>query len=384
MLLVGAATLACGRDGGPGHVDHANQTEPPPGPSTPTGPSTPSTPAGSLRWLGRVDASDPAAVRFAWSGAGLIATVRGAEIAVKLRSGASGSHPVWFQPVVDGARGERFAVGVGAEESITLASGLSPGDHVVELYRESEGAEHIPVSTHLGFTSGVVVGAPAGSGRLLEVVGDSITAGYGNLGSETHPGWSNDFMCDWTTENSSWYQTYAAMAGRALSAEVSSVALSGWGLYSGAGDRSAVLGNVHGNALGAAGTVRYDFPRRADAVVVNLGTNDSNDWNERGYVDAGLALLAQLRAVYPEAWVFFSIGPMLGEPALSKVSAAQAAIVTQARAGGDTRVESFHFDTQPLGNDGEVPTGCNWHPDVAEHQRMADVLVSHLRQRLGW
>jgi len=51
------------------------------------------------------------------------------------------------------------------------------------------------------------------AGRLIEVVGDSISAGYGNLGSEPHPNWVASPACHWTADNSTWYQTYAALAG---------------------------------------------------------------------------------------------------------------------------------------------------------------------------
>ena len=38
------------------------------------------------RWVGRVDASNPDAVRFAWDGAGVVAIVAGSTIATKLRT----------------------------------------------------------------------------------------------------------------------------------------------------------------------------------------------------------------------------------------------------------------------------------------------------------
>jgi hypothetical protein len=137
---------------------------------------------GQPRWLGRVDASDPGAVRFAWQGAGVVATVNGSEIAVTLRT--EGTDTVFFQPVIDGVATERFEVPSGADHTVTLASDLPAADHVVALLRDTEGM--YGVSTFLGFARGTVVGAPAPSGRLIEVVGDSISAGYGNLGSEPH------------------------------------------------------------------------------------------------------------------------------------------------------------------------------------------------------
>jgi hypothetical protein len=41
---------------------------------------------GGLRWIGRVDASNPSAAKFAWSGSGLVAIVNGAQISVTLQT----------------------------------------------------------------------------------------------------------------------------------------------------------------------------------------------------------------------------------------------------------------------------------------------------------
>jgi hypothetical protein len=31
-----------------------------------------------------------------------------------------------------------------------------------------------------------------------------------------------------------------------------------------------------------------------------------------------------------------------------------------------------------------MPTGCDWHPNAADHQRMAGILEAQLQQKLGW
>ena len=62
----------------------------------------------------------------------------------------------------------------------------------------------------------------ADPGRVVEIVGDSISAGFGNLGSETHPGYGPDPTggCGFTTDTESAYLTYGAVAARALGIEV--------------------------------------------------------------------------------------------------------------------------------------------------------------------
>jgi lysophospholipase L1-like esterase len=342
--------------------------------------STPIT--GGPRWVGRVDASDPNAVRFAWQGAGLVATVNGSSIAVKLRT--EGTTTVFFQPVIDGKMATRFKVDAGSDQTVTLASGLDATDHLVELYRDTEGMYGL--STFLGFTSGTVKGAPSASGRLIEVVGDSISAGYGNLGSEPHPNWVATPACHWTAENSTWYQTYAAVAGHALNAEVSTIARSGWGMCrDNTGNTSNVLSSVYANALGTDDTTAWSFAPKASVVVINLGTNDWATGDPgTSYETAYQSFIAKVRSHYPDAWVFLTIGSMLGDPSLSQVKAHLANVVAALAATGDNKLATFDLGVQNMGSDGSVPTGCDWHPNVADHQRMAGILQQQLSAKLGW
>ena len=337
---------------------------------------------GGPRWVGRVDATDPNAVRFAWQGAGLVATVNGASIAVKLRT--EGTSTVYFQPVIDGKMATRFKVDSGADQTVTLASGLAAAYHVVELYRDTEGMYGL--STFLGFTSGTVKGAPAASGRLIEVVGDSISAGYGDLGSEPHPNWVANPACHWTADNSTWYQTYAAVAGHALNAEVSTIARSGWGMYrDSTGDTSGVLSSVYANALGTDNTAVWGFVPKASVVVINLGTNDWGTGDPgTPYETAYKSFITTIRSHYPDAWIFLTIGSMLSDPALSQVKTRLANVVAAFTATGDQKLATFDLGTQNMGADGSVPTGCDWHPNVADHLRMAGILQLQLSAKLGW
>jgi lysophospholipase L1-like esterase len=338
---------------------------------------------GGLRWVGRVDASNPNAVRFAWQGAGFVATVTGSTIAVKLRTESTST--VYFQPVIDGTAGTRFNVDSGTDQVVTLASGLSNTSHQVELFRETEGM--YGMSTFLGFTSGTVTGAPASSGRLLEVVGDSISAGYGDLGSEPHPNWVANPACHWTAQNSSWYVTYAAVAGHALNAEVSTVARSGWGMYrDNTNSASGVLSSVYERALGTTDTTTWSFSRKADVVVINLGTNDwSSSDPGTPFETAYVSFIAKVRSHYPDAWIFLTIGSMLDDPALTQAKTRLANVVATVTANtGDKKLLTFDFGTQNMGSDGSVPTGCDWHPNAADHKRMAGILQQQLSSKLGW
>ena len=374
--LTGAGASGSAEGGSSGRGGSAGS----PGGSSSQAGSAPVT-APSVRWVGRVDTGDSEAPRFAWSGSGFVATVSGSSISLKLKSVGT-SDPVFFQPVIDGKPGARFSVPNG-ERTITVGSGLRDGDHAVELYRETEGK--YGHSVFEGFTEGTLKAPPAGQSRLIEIIGDSISAGFGNLGSEEHPNYGSDPNggCTFTTETESAYNTYGAIAARRLDADASIVAVSGWGAYrDNSNDTAAVLSSVYENALGLVATPAWSFGRKADVVVINLGTNDfaAGDPGETEFKTAYSSLIASIRDKYPEAWIFCMLGPMLYDAGLTQAIAYTTAIVSEHNAAGDSRVELLNFGTQNT----SLGTGCEYHPNVTVQTAMADQLVSAIEGALGW
>jgi len=342
--------------------------------------------AAGVRWVGRVDVQDPAKPRFGWSGTGFVGTLSGDTISVKLSS-AGDTQPIFFQPVVDGKKQTRVSVSsADGEKTVTLATGLGAGDHRVELYRETEGKPGFASSTFLGFVSGTAKAPPEYSGRLIEVIGDSISAGYGNLGTEQHPNGSADPSggCHFTTDTESAYMAYGAVAARALDADASIVAGSGWGIYSdNGGNKMNVMPNVWTRTIGSDDQSMWSFAPVPQAVVINLGTNDfSADMNlgSAEFSGAYSSFITKIRAKYPDAFIFCAVGPMLYGTGLTNATSYIKAVVEAQNKGGDAKVKMLDFGSQ----DASKGTGCDWHPSVAENQRLADKLTQELKTALGW
>ncbi|HEY4159258.1 MAG TPA: GDSL-type esterase/lipase family protein, partial [Polyangiaceae bacterium] len=338
------------------------------------------------RWIGRVDLSAPTTPKFAWSGSGFVATVTGTDIAISLRSDGGGD-PIYFTPVLDGTPGTRFSVAASeGAKTVSIGSALSAGDHVVELYRDTEGKAGFAYSTFLGFVTGTPKDPPPSGGRLIEIVGDSISAGYGNLGSEQHPNYGADPNggCTFSTATESAYLTYGAVSARALSADVSIIAASGWGIYSdNQGNTNDTLPTIYSNTLGGQPTPAWDFSLVPQAVVINLGTNDFSanmSLDSSSFTGAYTAFLTTVRGKYPDAWLYCAIGPLLYSTGLTNAQSYIQAMVASVNAAGDAKVKVLDFGQQ----NSSLGTGCDYHPNVTEHQRLAGILTARLRGDLGW
>ncbi len=218
--------------------------------------------------------------------------------------------------------------------------------------------------------NGTLVGAPAAPGRLIEIVGDSISAGYGNLG--TNP-------CSFTIDTESAYQAYGWQLGRLLSADVSVIACSGWGMYRDYGGGTAnVLSKVYGNTLGTlSNSPAWSFAPKPDAVVIDLGTNDSSSSDPgKPYETAYVSFLQTVRSHYPNAWIFLAIGPMTGEPTLTTMRTHIANVIATF---ADSKVVQVNIDPEST-----ATVGCDWHPTVAEDTIVANTLKTAVAAKLGW
>jgi lysophospholipase L1-like esterase len=328
--------------------------------------------AAGVRWFGRVDTtSDAAHPRFSWSGTGFIAKFMGTSLTAQLTT--TGTNQI-FKTVIDGTPQPAFTAGGGVTGSYPLATGLTSDVHTVELYRQTEGPQGQTQLTGLT-TDGALMDPPPGPGRLIEVIGDSITCGYGDLGT------LSDAEC-YTTE--SHWDTYESVAARMLGAEVSTIAGSGRGVIRNyGGDTIGTMPMVYGQTLTNVSTPLWDFHIEPQAVVINLGTNDiSNNKGDPGdaFRDTYVDLLTTIRTNYPDAWIIGIIGPLLSGTDLTTIQGHIKDAVDIRTAAGDQKVEYFGMiQTQTSDK-----FACQYHPNVAENMIMATQLAGELSAKLGW
>jgi lysophospholipase L1-like esterase len=323
-----------------------------------------------VRWVGRVDLGDAQHPRFSWSGTGFVAQFTGTSLSIQINSTGA----FIFKAVVDGKPRAAFTIPAG-QQTASVVSGLTAGSHIVELYRQTEGSQGDSQLMAITVSGGALTTPPGVPLRMIEVIGDSISCGYGTLGT------LSDTDC-FPTE--SHWDTYAAVAARALGADVNTIAMSGQGAYRNyGGDMNNTLPMVYTRALTNDGTPAWDFRTQAQAVIVNLGTNDiSNGKGDPGtpFETAYTGLLANVRAKYPGAFIMCIIGPLLSGTDLTTIQGHIRNSVNARVAAGDHNVELFdQIATQASSN-----AACQYHPNPDENQIMADQIVGELRARLGW
>jgi lysophospholipase L1-like esterase len=326
--------------------------------------------AAGVRWVGRVDVTDPQRPRFSWSGTGFVARFSGTSLSIQINS----SGAFIFKAVVDDVPKDAFTIPAG-KQTASVVTGLVAGTHTVALYRQTEGSQGDSQLLAVTVGGGALLTPPAPPARLIEVVGDSISCGYGTLGTLA------DSDC-YPTE--SHWDTYGAVAARALGAEISTVAMSGQGVYRNyGGDMNNTLPMVYTRALTNDATPAWGFGAQPQAVIVNLGTNDiSNSKGDPGtpFRTAYTNFLQAIRAKNPGALIVCIIGPLLGGTDLSTIEGHIRAAVGARVAAGDRNVELFdQIATQSSDN-----AACQYHPNPAENQIMADQITAELRARLGW
>ncbi|MEU8614470.1 cellulose binding domain-containing protein [Actinoplanes sp. NPDC048791] len=302
----------------------------------------------NIAFYGRWDTANPAAVVPHFAGAYLVTGFTGTRVALRQRAAID----LYYS--IDGAA-DVYLRNVSGTVNLTPAP-LRAGNHTLRVsYRVVAGSYHgDAVFQGLVLDSGATTVAPPRPARLVEFIGDSITVG--------------------TTSSKNALTAYGWLTGERLGAAHTQIAEGGACLVSAADGCTGMADRFLRNNT-AAGSPLWDFTRyRADAVVINLGTNDvGHGVSSTTFQTVYTQLLRDIRARYPQAAI-------LALQTFTKRYAAQtqAAVQTVTTAGDRN---TFFVPT-----DGWVPAGGlsdNVHPNDAGHQAIAARLAPIITERIG-
>ena len=336
-------------------------------------PPEPTRPPGLFRMGRFVDtqargAQGQRGLRFAWSGSTIRARFRGRVARVRLDDEQGHN---FFRVKIDDAVSV-FETTQG-EHVYSLAADLGDGVHTLELVKRTEARSGEVELVALELPDGELLAPPPHKSRHIEILGDSISTGYGVLGAED-PG------CPDAAKLTDETVTAGALLADMFDAEHTTIAWSAKTIRE--------VSDLWERALPAREKSLWDFSIAPDAVIVNLGTNDfyTGDPGREAFVRRYSALIAKLRAHYKQAWIVAMLGPMLSDVypenkhhytlAQGHMRAAMDAIT----AHGESRVSLVDFGPADPG-DGWA---CHFHPNPKTHHKMAGALARVLRENLSW
>jgi lysophospholipase L1-like esterase len=381
VLAIGLSLLVCGLLAGCTKND-TSAPEKPGAPSlipeakamTARAASDAAAPLPSTRFVGRW-VKDGNAMRCAWSGCFVTAKFTGTAISARLKDDGFNL----LQVVVDGEvkRVLRLDSKKG-ETSYLLAEGLAEGTHEVAIHKRAEAKVgdilFYAFEPRTGDGPGKLLPGTPPPERRIELLGDSITTGYGNEG----PG----AACGYVNSEQNEYLTYGAIAARNLNADHSTIAWSGKTQYE---MRQYFDKSLPQNPNGP----KWDFAQwQPQVLVLNVGTNDfaNVDPGESRFVRQYLELVRDVRAAYPKTFLIVALGPMLsdaypeGRQNLTKARRYFKVIVEKLKTQGETNYAFLEFPEQNHA-DG---LGCGFHPSLKTHKLMADRLTALIKDHTSW
>ncbi len=242
--------------------------------------------------------------------------------------------------------------------SIVLAEGLPHGIHTIRILKSSEvnkGAFSLR-----SLNADCFLRAQKTIGPKIEFIGDSITAGYGDL---SHQGPT------WTLENSDACSTYACLSALSLDADFSVVALSGICV------KKHIFVSVNMEEMHPLTSLRtnesWTYETDVDIVVLNLGTNDGryillkDAEYANHFSDDYMNFVMNLRNIYPNAYIICIYGMM------GKVEAIDDGIKDVVTALQDEKIiylDVFEADLN----------GAESHPCKEAHEQYAKQLTEYI------
>ena len=282
-------------------------------------------------------------------------------------NGMGGVFDVYVHVYIDGdTKGEFKVLPQGTS---TLAEGLGEGIHTVRMLKASEGdrGKFIVKS----FDAEEFLRIPEKSDLKMEFIGDSITAGYGNLAV---PG-ADGKVPTWSVTNSDGCVSYAALTGQALGADFSVVALSGICLKSDRWGANINMTELH-SYISYRNRNAYTYDKDMGVVVLALGTNDAGcisepdiDYNGNQFRQDYAAFLRHLRSIYPNAYVVCIYGMMGANTAVKNgINKALSDV-------NDAKMSYLGF-----AQDG---SGSNGHPNAMAHASYAKQLTAYIQGLLA-
>ncbi len=319
----------------------------------------------NIKFIGRTSfEKDGAFVYYSAAGIDFNAEVLG-DIIVSLKAERidySKSGGIYFKVFINDKFVKKIHITNEKENEFVLAENLN-GKYNIKLIRDSEFVYGSVKIFELSF-NGSFLQKPKDKDLYIEFIGDSITCGYGLLykGQKT--------ITNNKPSISSATCGYAYKTAKALKADYSLISQSGIGVYVGY-VREYNMCEIYPYVCKRYGEETYNFERKPDIVVINLGTNDVGanddiDHKPLSEIQEGfIKFLKTIKKHNPTSKIVWCYGMMRNEynDIIKKAVAALG--------GKEENLYTFHL---PRNNE-----GFRWHPSVKGQTNAAKALSKYLK-----
>lgn len=328
------------------------------------------------RVLGRALVNDGSLSAF-WAGDGLELNVKASEVWVKLCADY-GSNEIWVAVKINGATTQRFPV-LKEEQWVKVACKLnSEKGNTVQIIKDTQpmpgDGESLLKISEVRVDDNASFEIPVKRNLFIEFIGDSITSGEGLFGGRDEMDW----IPTWISVNNN----FAMQIVRELNADYSLVSQCGWGVcYAYDGNAS---NNVPSLYEKADFNHSYDFGKKVDVVVLNLGTNDNSALSVPGVEAEKITLavttfLKTIRKHNPEAKIVWTWGMLKLDKAPKFI---KAGIDEYKKQTGDKEIYTLKLKPMHKVEKNPEDFGSRCHPGPKTHLLAAKKITAFLQNLL--
>ncbi|MDD5149493.1 MAG: GDSL-type esterase/lipase family protein [Flavobacterium sp.] len=304
---------------------------------------------------------------------------KGTSCSVSLQSTVD--HQNYVSLELDGKYIGRLRIEKGEAKSFPIVISEKKKSHHLSIYKATEAANGGVLFA--GTTANLIESPTPDVKKKIELIGDSITCGFGNDDSTIPCGTG-----DWYDQHNA-YWAYGPVLSRALNVDYVLSSVSGYGMYRNWNDEhheEPIIPDVYENLyLNKDSSKPYDFKFQPDLVSICLGTNDLSDgdgkkprlaFNEEKYVSNYINFIKTVYKHAPNTRIVLLNSPMVsGDRNVTFMKCLKKVIQAFENDSAHKPITLFEF--QPM-----TPKGCGYHPNIADDKTMADQLIPFFKKLL--
>jgi lysophospholipase L1-like esterase len=301
-------------------------------------------------------------MRFGWPAVYVEGRFKGSGLVVRLHNGSGR-----LRLLIDGVERQQFDR---TGEVDLRIGGLSDREHSFRLEKLSE--TQGDATRLIGFfptARGAPLSPPARTGRQIEFIGDSHSVGYGDTSAK------RTCTAAELRDTTDTQQAFGPVLARRLGADYRVNAYSGFGIvrnYDGSRPGESMPG-LYERMIPSDPTPVETDPGgwHPQIIVINLGTNDFSTALHAGEPWANQNAL---RTAYRARYAQFARDVMARQPGARLILMASDAFI------GDVEqvASELHGEVSTVRVSGLDLGGCDWHPSLADHRHMADLLQAEI------